>query len=109
MCVQVAALTPNLPAVTSAEVEIATLGPGSLVQGNCKGHALCSPMHHHSTGDSTSKGQRTCRTGCTTLHRAAYGTAEYVPKKTTINPIFAISAERENAGQAPVPYARDTP
>jgi len=46
MCVQVVALTPNLPAVTSAEVEIATLGPGSVDQGNCKGHALCSPMHH---------------------------------------------------------------
>lgn len=74
--IEIAALTPNLPAVTSAEVEIATLGPGSVDQGNCMGMPCAALCITNSTGDSTSKGQRTCRTSCATLHRAAHGTAE---------------------------------
>ena len=74
--IEVAALTPNLPAVTSAEVEIATLGPGSVDQGTAWGTPCAALCITNSTGDSTSKGQRTCRASCANLHRTAHGTAE---------------------------------
>ena len=60
--IEVAALTPNLPAVTSAKVEIATLGPSSVDQGNCRAcpvQPYASPIRPETP---TAKAQRTGRT-----------------------------------------------
>ena len=44
--------------------------------------------------------------GTDRLHRATVSRSR---EKAPINPIFGISVQRETAGQAPVPYAREAP
>jgi hypothetical protein len=53
--------------------------------------------------DSTAKLQRTGRVRGDRLHRLHRATVSRSREKVPINPIFSISAERENAGQRPVP------
>ncbi len=53
--------------------------------------------------DSTAKLQRTGRVRGDRLHRVHRATVSRSREKVPINPIFSISAQRENAGQRPVP------
>jgi hypothetical protein len=59
--------------------------------------------------DSTAKPLLTGRVRGVCLNGVAQGTGEQVPRKVPINPDLRPRSERETAGQAPVPYAREAP
>lgn len=68
--------------------------------------ALCS---HAPTEDSPMKAQRTDRVRGATLHRAVCAKLSRSREKAPRNPDLRPWPERETAGQAPVPRAREAP
>jgi len=70
------------------------------------GAATCSQMP---SDNWTAKSQDEGRVRAVALHGAAYAGVSRSREKAPINPVFGRCLERENAGQWPVPYARDPP